>query len=385
MAAAGVGVGDPLVVACSNGPDSLALADALIALRPGLVTLCYVDHGLRPEAAGEAEAVKSLGVPAVVVRVEVKRRGGGLEDAARRARYAALDEVAAGRWVVLGHTRSDQAETVLARLLRGAGAAGLAGIAPVRGRYVRPLLDVSRADVLAYVAARGLAPSEDAMNRDPAFLRARVRHQLLPSLRAENPAIEIALARAARSMRELSQALDWMAARVPAVVTDEECRFPVAELAQVPPAVGKRALILRAQALGAALEACHLDTLMALASGPARGTRAIDLPGLKARREYGELVLGGGKVVASSVVIAETGPPRGPYAVRTWEPGDRMRPASLRGRSRKLQDLYVDRKIAAPRRRLAVVVTRVQDGEIVWAEHIGPAHDAGVDVFLNTP
>src|SRR5262249_34907279 len=149
-----------------------------------------------------------------IVRVDVARAGGGLEDAARRARLAALERIAdevGARWILLGHTASDQAETVLARLLRGAGPVGLAGIPAARGRVLRPLLAVSRAEVLAYVEERGLAPARDPMNEDRAFLRSRVRHDLLPLLRRENPNLDEALNRTARAMREVSEALDWAA------------------------------------------------------------------------------------------------------------------------------------------------------------------------------
>lgn len=404
LRAAGVGRGDGVVVACSHGPDSLALADAVLGLRRqlglGPVRLVYVDHGLRPEVAPlEAEAVRGLaaahGVEAQVVAVTVDRaHAGGLEEAARLARYAALEDAAdaaGARWILTGHTASDQAETFVARLLRGAGPVGLAGIPPTRGRIVRPLLALSRADVSAYLEARRLRPSHDATNDEPTFLRNRVRHRVLPVLRAENPSVEAALARAAAALREMADALDAAVddaldhlalRRTPAAV-----RVHAPALARLHAAVAKRLLARLAADLGASLEATHLDAARALAAAPAAGTKALAVPGLELRREYEDLVLerrghhGARADISSEVQVLVTGAD-GPYRVRSWRAGDRMRPARLRGRSRKLKELWSDLKVPAPERRRAVVVVRESDGEIVWAEHVGPAHGSSVQVSL---
>jgi tRNA(Ile)-lysidine synthase len=383
-ALAKVGAG-PVVIGCSFGPDSLVLADATVVGRAADVTLVYVDHGLRPEAAAEGAAVVAFaaaaGARARVVPVEVVRcSGGGLEDAARRARLAALERCAdeAGAcWILLGHTASDQAETVLARLLRGAGPVGLAGIPAVRGRFLRPLLEVTRAQVLAYVEERGLQPARDPMNEDRGFLRSRVRHDILPRLRLENPNLDETLNRTARAMREVSEALDWAADRAG---VGPGPRWSAAALAALPPAVAKRLLARAAPHL----EARHLDAALALTRGPDRGSVELRLPGVVARREYGELTLGAAPapVPGCEVAIVDGEPPGGPYVVRGWRPGDRMRPARLHGRSRKLQDLFTDLKVPAARRRDAVVVVRADDQEIVWAEHVGPATGARLQVAL---
>jgi tRNA(Ile)-lysidine synthase len=378
--AAGAG---PVVVGCSYGPDSLVLADAVAHARPGDATLVYVDHGLRPEAADEGAAVVAFaaaaGARAEVVRARVARAGTGLEDAARGARHAALEraaDAAGARWILLGHTASDQAETVLGRLLRGAGPAGLAGIPRVRGRLVRPLLDVTRAEVLAYVAARGLTPAADPMNADRAFLRSRIRHDILPILRRENPNIDDILCRTARVMQEVSTALDWAAD-----ATGLDGRRALArELAALPAAIAKR-LVGRA---APQLEARHLDAVLALARRPTAGSAELHLPGLVARREYDTIVIEEprGAEPSCQVEITDSDPPDGPYQVRCFQPGDRMRPAALRGRSRKLQDLFTDRKVPARARHAAIVVVRVRDQEIVWAEHVGPAISARLQVSL---
>src|SRR6185295_8719053 len=158
-------------VACSGGADSLALADAAIAAAgPTHVIALSIDHGLSPGSAAVAEGVaawiRAQGAAAVVRRVDVVRRG-SLEAAARVARYAALDALADElglACVLLGHTARDQAETVLLRLLRGTGPAGLAAIPAVRGRFVRPLLAIERAAIDTYVQAHGLAVWDDPMN-----------------------------------------------------------------------------------------------------------------------------------------------------------------------------------------------------------------------------
>ncbi|WP_205325799.1 tRNA lysidine(34) synthetase TilS [Glycomyces sp. YM15] len=180
--------GSLALVACSGGPDSLALADTLafcaprMGLRAGLVT---VDHGLQDgsdERATEvADWANRVGFePALQVAVEVGSDGGP-EAAARTARYAALDAAAQRHGadaILLGHTRDDQAETVLLALARGGGPRGIAAMRAVRGRYRRPLLAIARADTHAACAERGLKPWTDPHNTDPRFLRSALRPAL---------------------------------------------------------------------------------------------------------------------------------------------------------------------------------------------------------------
>ncbi|HEU5322123.1 MAG TPA: tRNA lysidine(34) synthetase TilS, partial [Methylomirabilota bacterium] len=182
--------GETVLVGVSGGPDSVALLHALLALAPAwrlALHVLHVDHGLRPDSARDADVVRALGARlGVAVDVAAVRVGpGSVEAAARAARHAAL-EAAADRLgahrIALGHTADDQAETVLMRLLAGTGVRGLAGIPPCRGRLVRPLLDVRRAEVLQALEAAGLPWVEDPSNDDPTFFRNRVRHQLIPLL-----------------------------------------------------------------------------------------------------------------------------------------------------------------------------------------------------------
>lgn len=352
-------------LACSGGADSMVLADAAIAeLGARNVVVITVDHGLQAAASDASDRVlewaRGLGAAAVKRRVQVEKRA-SLEAAARDARYAALDAIADElglAWIWLAHTARDQAETVLMRVVRGTGPAGLAGIPAVRGRFARPLLETSREVVEAYAAARELPIWDDPMNHDRALQRVRIREQLVPALRAENPAIEDALVRLAASAREWTDAIDPLAAPL--------ARFPidVAALKAAPPAVRKRALAIALERAGVGYDAVHLDAITDLG----RTGSGVDLPGGRVERVYGQLV-----------VVAPRDAPRLPEIpgceVRGWRPGDRMRPARLKGRSRKLSDLFIDAKVPREVRRHARVAVR--DGEIVWAEHLGPAFGFG--------
>jgi tRNA(Ile)-lysidine synthase len=179
-------------VALSGGADSMALADAAIAVAgPQRVVLLHVDHQLRGAAASADDAglvtafARAAATPVRVIAVDVARDAASLEAAARRARYDALDRAADEldlAVVLTAHTARDQAETVLMRILRGTGPAGLTGIRPRRGRYLRPLLATSRATIEAYVAARALAIADDPSNDDLRFFRNRVRARILPAI-----------------------------------------------------------------------------------------------------------------------------------------------------------------------------------------------------------
>ena len=205
--------GDRVIVAVSGGPDSMALLHVLWEARERLgltLEVAGVDHGLRPAAAEELALVRAraeaLGLPFVRLAVDVARhrRGGGLQDAARRARLGALTALAkerGARRVALGHQADDQAETVLFRIVRGTGLTGLQGIPYRRDPFVRPLLDLSRAEILRYLRRRSIPFVEDPSNADLRFARARIRHRHLPALAEENPRVAealVALAAAAR-------------------------------------------------------------------------------------------------------------------------------------------------------------------------------------------
>src|SRR4051812_2157724 len=216
--------GAVVLVACSGGPDSVALAAALAfeaprsGVRGGAVV---VDHGLQERSAEVAEDAATLcremGLdPVEVVRADVRTSGAGLEADARSARYAALEAVAdrlGASMVLIGHTRDDQAEQVLLGLSRGSGARSLSGMPVRRDRYVRPLLALPRATTLAACAAYGIEPWEDPHNSDDAFRRVRAR-RLLATLEADlGPGFGAALARSADLLREDADYLETLAIR----------------------------------------------------------------------------------------------------------------------------------------------------------------------------
>lgn len=240
-----------VLVACSGGPDSLALAagtayEARAAgLRAGAVV---VDHGLAADSAQVAEdaarTCRELGLePVEVVAVEVRVAADGLEAAARAARYAALDAAAESSGacaVLLGHTLNDQAEQVLLGLLRGSGARSLSGMPSRRGRYRRPLLGVDRATTRAAAQAWGLPIWDDPMNDDDAFARARARALIDDAEQRLGPGVAAALARSAGQLRADADALDDLAAA--AVADLGSPPWAVADLAALPDAVRTRAL-----------------------------------------------------------------------------------------------------------------------------------------------
>lgn len=332
-----------LLVACSGGPDSTALLLALASLQGELglrLHAVYVDHGLRAAAADEGRAVlalcEALEVPAQVVSVAVPP-GASLQGAARRARYQALVAAAQGAGlpaVAVAHTASDQAETMLMRLLQGAGLRGLAAMAarrrlvpaghadpegteaeapgaqaqaaaggqgdPVGLWLLRPLLSCTREEVLAFLMESGVETVADPSNQDPRYLRSRLRHQVLPLLRREHPTIE-------RRLGELAESL-----RLDAELLEEQARSAALSL-RCPPQPGERggpgqtlAAVLDAPGLGALarplgarvvlaalgpLPAAQVSAVLALCAGSA-GTAALDLAGgRRAERRYQRLLL----------------------------------------------------------------------------------------------
>jgi tRNA(Ile)-lysidine synthase len=372
-AVAGPGAGPgPVAVACSGGADSIALADAAIEVAGAArIAVLTIDHGLVAGSARVAEEVaawaRGRGAAAEALRVEVPRRA-SIEAAARDARYAALERLAdrlgAAR-VLVGHTARDQAETVLLRILRGTGPAGLAGIAAVRGRFVRPLLALGRDAIEAYVAARALPTWDDPMNEELRLARVRVRGELLPRLRGENPQLDAALVRLAHSAAEWLEVIDGLAA--------PHAQLPIAcaDLAALPAAVRKRAVALALERAALEYDAAHLDAIDRVVTRAPHGTIGIDLPAARLVRIYDRLELDPPAPPASSELV----PPPGPYVLRTWQRGDRMKLARLKGRSRKLSDLYIDAKVPRAVRAAARVLVRTTSGAIVWAEHLGLAHD----------
>jgi tRNA(Ile)-lysidine synthase len=385
--------GEPLLVLLSGGGDSVCLLDVALRL-DARVSALHVNYGLREGADADETFVRELcerlGVALHAERVELPESG-NLQERAREARYT-LAERLAERDYAAAHTASDQAETVLYRLAVSPGSRSLHGMAPRRGRLVRPLLAVTREEVRGYLRARGLDWREDPSNSDRRFARARVRHDLLTALRDIGPAAERTIAETARQLREEAELLE----RAVEAALDELGGGPAVSLAALrehPPAVRRlvlRELAGRAAPAGAGpISLSRREAAEILALGE-HGTASLDLGGgLRAVAEYGTLrftsaeeprppapaplPVPGRARFGDWEIEAEPGSPGDvsvsaasliPGAtVRAWREGDRMRPLGLGG-TKTLQDLFTDRKIPRALRHTLPVVE--SGGQVAW-------------------
>ncbi|MGH9160084.1 MAG: tRNA lysidine(34) synthetase TilS, partial [Vicinamibacteraceae bacterium] len=252
--------GDRVLVGLSGGPDSVALTDVLRRVAPErdatVCALAHVHHGLRRQEADGDEAfcrllAERVGLPLLVERVDVAAEAAtkriSIERAGHDLRHACLERAraqAGASVIALGHTRDDQAETFLLRLFRGAGARGLGGMHPRAGRVIRPLLDTTRAQVLHYLASRGLDYREDTSNRDLTFARNRIRHLVLRQLVSQiGPHLPKVLAREAALARDDEA---WLreaateAAQSLVLYGEGEARLHLPALRVLPPAIQRR-------------------------------------------------------------------------------------------------------------------------------------------------
>ena len=424
--------GARILVGVSGGSDSVALLHLLHAeaARQGwTLGLAHLNHGLRGrESAGDARAVRALG-RALGWRVHVRRvdvaalaaaDGISIEMAAREARFAFFKAVTrTGRYhaLALGHTRDDQAETLLLRLLRGSGLTGLSAMAAMSERdglhIVRPLLDCRRADLQALLRRRGIVWREDRSNDDPAHLRNRVRHELLPLLEQRfNPSIRETLARTAERVRDDDRVLEELARTDLATATPagQPDRLATEVLQALPIARARRVLRQWLAAAGlprTAIQADLIERSLALCQS-VKGTATVPAGhDLRVVRRYTHLYC------ESEAEASEHGPERRRLAVpgavdypewglrirtewtrgfrhpqnqrcgrwpaeahlsrrwigraglylRSWQDGDRFEPYGLPGH-RKLQDVWVDAKLPRDRRRwIPLLECR---GRIVW-------------------
>jgi len=433
--------GKHLLIGVSGGPDSLALLHALyalqepFALRLGVGT---VDHGLRRASAREVEVVarqaQALGLPCRVLTADVqgyrRRHRLTLEQAAREVRYGLLAEAAretGADAVALGHTASDQAETLLLHLVRGSGWEGMRGmrvLAPIptpRGPLLafRPLLTCFRAETEAFCRRWGLSPVVDESNMDLRFARNRVRWETLPALRALNPRVEEALLRLGQAAAQVLDYLDTQVRQVWGQVV-----FPLPSGVAVDVARGKdlhpalQRHLLRALWEGVTgspqgLTHAHLEAMVEILTGPA-GRRLLLPKGVVLERAYGQAWLfrgdvpcplptvqgevevrvpgstpfGGweirGRVVSPPVAYREGGPLCAyldadvvgeELRLRGRRPGDRFWPLGMEG-PKRLQDFFVDAHI--PRRWRERIALLEGEGGIVWVVGVRIAHWARV-------
>ncbi len=399
----GMNVSRPLVMV-SGGPDSVALLRVLLDLGAE-PTVLHVEHGVRGEESLEdAEFVRGLcGELSIPCEVRHLKLGevSNFQETARRERYRVAEEVTDSlglESIVTGHTADDVAETVLMNLARGAGLRGMAGIPPVRGRLMRPLIQTTRAGILEYLEALGQPYRTDPTNFTGKYARNRVRREVLPVLEELCPGARTNAARAAGLLREDLEALEELASRVVRWDGDEVVlRLP--ELLDLPRSLRRYAVrrayrTLRPGAPG--LESGTVESVLDL-TDTGEGTRTLDLPGgvVAAARTTGKLALyeaaepetghvevdvgrfvfGGwevevrgidsfdaGDAVREEVAYLDAG--RGPYRVRMAREGDIIRPLGLGG-TKKVLRAMMDRGVPADARRRTPVVVD-ERGEVAW-------------------
>ena len=423
--------GKRLLLAVSGGADSVAMLLIFHALAPRLsleLSVATVDHGLRPGSARDctfvARLAARLGLPCEIARVSVGKEG-GVEAAARLARYRALEEIARVRGcdaIATGHTLEDQVETVILRLGRGTGTRGLRGIHRRRGRVVRPLLDISRMALAGYLRGKRFVPREDPTNASQAFDRNRVRAEVLPALeRALGPSALRAFARAADLAAEDERLLEAIARRKArsllrtrpgAIVADAQA------VRSLVPAVRRRLLRRAAQALDLPLDAGHVARMERALERP--GPSHVELPrGLEFEVAYGELRLGppreeeakpfecridgpggysaggwtlevaekrvrGGAREAAAALLLDPRQVVLPLWLRSRRPGDRFRPRG--GHEKKLKVHLIDRKIPRARRD-ALALLCDGSGQVLWilggpcSEVLGRGVQAGAKIW----
>ena len=420
-----VTVDDHVLVAVSGGPDSTALLAGLAVLAEEMrltLGVFHLNHGLRPEAGEDTAHVRSLavryGLPCHDSKADVGRTsresGEGIQAAARRVRYARMEEVAAEHGfdkLAVGHTADDVAETFLMRLVRGSGPAGLGSIPPVRdGRIIRPLIDVRRRDILTYLAAAGLDYLNDPSNTDRKYFRNQVRHDLIPRLVEYNPGVVERLVNTAKLLREdenyIERSVEAAYSRT-ARVRPREVSFDIRELGSLDPVIGRRVIRRAVMTAGACPEALDSDHIRAVWNDLVGGDeRAHSLPGeIRVLREDGRLVVyqahlpyketviepgrpanvsgrrcfvevkpagdigvvdKGGRLhvdieigsEGDNVVWADAGGINWPVIVRSARAGDDFRPLGMTG-SKKVHDFFIDNKVP---RRLRPTVPVYVDG-----------------------
>lgn len=417
--------GERVLVGISGGPDSVALLHVLKQIEKDMgieIYAAHVHHGIRGTVADQdAEFVAQLcqqwNVPLFVERVDVPRLAdeGGLtlEEAGRIVRYRFFDEVLQdirGHKVALGHNRDDQAETILHRILRGTGMQGLQGIKPVRqNKFIRPLIEVSRAEIEEYCHQNGLEFRVDVTNRDVAYTRNRIRHELIPYIKQHfNPNIVDALVRMGAIIRDEEEFLqDYCQKEYDRLVrafSQNELRIDLDGFLARPIAVKRRVLRMALMAMGGTLDeigANHVEDVLDMASNSATGAM-LTLPNdIRVLKDYDSIVVWRGEFrpavplfeysldIPGRVIIKECGIEitaqwvqhkevsfsspwrayidgdviKGRLRVRNRRQGDRFKPFGMEG-TKRLKEYFIDRKV--PRHERDGIPLVVDEKNIIW-------------------
>ncbi len=410
--------GDRVVVAVSGGPDSVCLLDMLHELKDDFgieLVAAHFDHGLRPgEDEAETRFVESLAL-SLNLPFETNKAGphikagrGSLEERARGARYHFLEEVK-GRFsaqkIAVGHNLNDQAETVLMRLLRGSGPSGLSGIPPCRdNKIIRPLIEISRNEILHYLGQRRLKYVTDSSNLETRYLRNRIRLELLPQLKKYQPRIIELLAQTSEIMRRDNGWLEVVAEEwvkeMAEITTDRQVLIPLSSFKELSGALRYRVIRYALGMTGENLRRVslrHIEAISLLATGRKPQGR-ISLPNmLTAKRMYDKLIFarvrvkdrkfkgfcysmdGPGtfhlKALKNTISLEETGkmslPDMNnspwtaflnadhityPLMIRSFRPGDKFVPLGMSGH-KKLKDFFIDLKVPAEERACTPILT----------------------------
>ncbi len=413
-----------IVVAVSGGPDSMALVHVLHALRrefPCRITAAHLDHGLRAESAEESRFVVdmcgSLGVPTITERVEVRDRaekwGISIEEAGRRARYGFFESVrlsAGAEVIATAHHKDDALETFFLRILRGSSLSGLGGIPPVRGRVVRPFVEITRAEIMDFVEQKEIPHVTDPTNLLADTDRNFVRNRILPVIEERFPGFRAPLERTVALIAQDQDFLDRSADELRDLTvheTDDGPQLAIPPLARAHPALSSRVLVKALYAISGPhirWNRKHVESIVDLIQSD-NPSGSIDLPaGIRAVREYDRLSLSVGpcsqparpfryvvsgpgmvKIPEAEMTLCFQFCRRGPHfppeigavskayfdaselpfplIVRSPEPGDRFRPWGMEG-TRKLKDFFIDAKVPVRKRSSSVLLAR--EDEILW-------------------
>ena len=429
--------GDTVVIGVSGGVDSVILFHILVKLSEEYklsVIAAHINHGLRGKESDRDEAfvkelAKKLGVKFTSKRIDINsllKKGDSLQDIAREVRYAFFEDVAKrykADKIATGHNLDDQAETMIIRFLRGAGLNGLSGILPKRGKYIRPLLDVSREEIEEYADKNRLKSVRDSSNKSTKYLRNHIRLKLMPALEHYNPRLKSDMARLAHIIARDEEYLEGKAKDAYKECVKNQGKsavfFYLKKLIGLHDAIKARIFFMAVEELlgsSKGFYSYHVEDFLKLLTNNAPNV-SINLPhNLTLYKEYDVVTIEKGqgartkgqgvlfekvlKINGKTVVVADSGlritefrtellttsnlqPPTSsnvayfdydklkfPLVVRNFRPGDRMVPSGMRGH-KKIKELFQEKKIERRRRGLIPIV--VSGDEIIWVAGIRQA------------